>query len=81
MIESAEHIMQAAAILGRQEGEVLNNQRLMLWYHLGRQRCALFGQTQQICTPIIRMRLARYGTLATPQLGQIKPFGQRRPSR
>ena len=29
----------------------------------------------------MRMRLARYGRLATPQLGQMKPFGQRSPSR
>jgi len=30
---------------------------------------------------IMRMRLARYGTLATPQLGQMKPLGQRNSSR
>src|SRR5262245_51768096 len=58
MIESAEHIMQAASILGRQHAQILGNQRLMLWYHLGRQRCAPFGQTQQMRTPILRMSLA-----------------------
>ena len=36
MIESAEHIMQAASILGLQHAQILGNQRLMLWYHLGR---------------------------------------------
>ena len=50
--------MQAASILGRQQAQMLGNQRLVLWYHLGRQRCAPFGQTQQICTPILRMGLA-----------------------
>jgi hypothetical protein len=57
MIESAQQVMQAASILGRQQGQVLGNQRLMLWYHLGRQRCALFSQTDQMRPPILRVRL------------------------
>ena len=57
--------MQAASVLGRQHAQILGDQRLMLWYHLGRQRCAPFGQTQQVRTPILRMGLALHqaGTL------------------
>ena len=57
--------MQATSILGRQHAQILGNQRLMLWYHLSGQRCAAFGQTQQIRTPILRMGLAlnQAGTL------------------
>jgi hypothetical protein len=59
MIESAKHVMQAMSVLRRQQGQVLGNQRLMLWYHLGRQRCTLFGQTDQMRPPILGMRLPR----------------------